>query len=390
LITACVRSRELAAVERLGVLVLVARNGPRGTSESFHPVPRILREATVVRGRNIVHRAVVSGHICADLYPKLGGQERIIPGAIVDVGPLTIFPGGCVANTGRDLHSLGVPVQLVGDVGDDELGSSLVHMLSETGLDCQGVRRVSGAATSYSLVFEPPGRDRAFWHHVGANSSFDGARVTPDRADLVHLGYPPLLPAMYAAGGAALQSLLARIRQSGATTSLDLSTVAAGSRAAQVDWEGLLTRTVPLVDVLSPSVDDVVSALRIARPESGAGTRELARRLLGLGAAAVLLTDGARGMHLLTASTDRFCRAGRCFAERDRDWADREFFLPASAIRHPVTTGAGDAATAGLLYGVLSAASAGEAASIAARFAAFKVEGGGGPDFSVSQGARDS
>ena len=377
------RSRELAAVERRGVRVLEARNGPRETSESFHPVPRILREATMVPGRNIVHRAVVSGHICADLYPKVGGEEQIIPGAIVDVGPLTILPGGCVANTGGDLYSLGVPVQLVADIGDDELGSSLVHMLSETGLDCQGIRRVPGAATSYSLVFEPPGRDRAFWHHVGANSSFDGERVMAEKPDLVHLGYPPLLPAMYAAGGATLQSLLARIRESGATTSLDLSTVAAGSEAARVDWEGLLARTVPLVDVLSPSVDDVTSALRLARPASRAGTGELARHLLGLGAAVVLLTDGARGMYLLTASADRFCHAGRCFAERAADWADRELFLPASVTRHPVTTGAGDAATAGLLYGVLSQASAGQAASIAQRYAAFKVEGGGQVRFSV-------
>ncbi|MGO9964176.1 MAG: carbohydrate kinase family protein [Acidimicrobiales bacterium] len=327
-------------------------------------------------------KAVVSGHICADLYPMLGGDERIIPGAIVDVGPLTILPGGCVANTGRDLHSFGVAVQLVGDVGDDELGSSLIHMLSRSGLDCEGIRRVPGAATSYSLVFEPPAQDRAFWHHVGANSFFDGGRVTPDEADLVHLGYPPLLPAMYAAGGAALQSLLARIRESGATTSLDLSTVAAGSRAAQVDWEGLLARTLPLVDVLSPSVDDVVSALRIQRPESGAATRELARHLVSLGAAVVLLTDGARGMHLVTAGAARLCHAGRCLSERAGDWASRELFLPASIIGNPVTTGAGDAATAGLLYGVLSGVTAYEAGSVAARFAEFKVGGGGKAPFS--------
>ena len=327
-------------------------------------------------------KAVVSGHVCADLYPELGGDEQVIPGAIVDVGPLTILPGGCVANVGRDLHSLGVCVELVGDVGDDELGSSVIHMISDSGLNCQGIRRVRGAATSYSLVFEPPGRDRAFWHHVGANRFFDGERVTPENADLVHLGYPPLLPAMYQAEGAALQSLLARVRESGATTSLDLSTVAAGSRAAQVDWEGVLARTVPLVDVLSPSVDDVVSALRIVRPESRDGTRELARHLLGLGAAVVLLTDGARGMYLVTANRDRFCHAGRCLAERAEDWAETELFLPASTTSNPVTTGAGDAATAGLLYGVVSGATAAEAGSTAARFAAFKVGGGGQAPFS--------
>ena len=331
----------------------------------------------------MILKAAVIGHICADLCPKLGGDEQIIPGAIVEVGPLTVVPAGCVANTGRDLYSLGVPVQLVADIGDDELGSSLVHVLSESGIDCQGIRRVPGVATSYSLVFEPPGRDRAFWHHVGANTSFDGTRVMPENADLVHLGYPPLLPAMYAAGGATMRSLLARIRQAGATTSLDLSTIAVGSPAARVDWEDLLSRTVPLVDVLSPSVDDVVSALRIARPTSRAGTRELARHVLGLGAAAVLLTDGARGMHLVTADPDRFRRAGRCFVERAREWADREFFLPASKSRHVVTTGAGDAATAGLLFGILSAVSAGEAASMAAKLAAFKVDGGGRFSFTL-------
>ncbi len=331
----------------------------------------------------MILRAAVIGHICADLCPKLSGDEQIIPGAIVEVGPMAIVPGGCVANTGRDLYSLGAPVQLVADIGDDELGSSLVHVLSESGLDCKGIRRVCGAATSYSLVFEPPGRDRAFWHHVGANASFDGARVRPEKADLVHLGYPAILPAMYAVGGETLRSLLARIRQAGATTSLDLSTVATGSPAARVDWGELLTRTVPLVDVLSPSVDDVVSVLRIARPASLAETRELGRRLLGLGAAVVLLTDGARGMNLITANADRLGHSGRCFAERAGEWADREFFLPASKSRHVVTTGAGDAATAGLLYGVLSAASAGKAASLAAELAAFKVDGGGRSALSV-------
>jgi sugar/nucleoside kinase (ribokinase family) len=81
-------------------------------------------------------------------------------------------------------------------------------------------------------------------------------------------------------------------------------------------------------------------------------------------------------MHLLTAKPNRFHRAGRCFAERASEWADREFFLPASTRSHVVTTGAGDAATAGLLYGILAATSAGKAASIAANLAAFKVEGG--------------
>jgi len=129
---------------------------------------------------------------------------------------------------------------------------------------------------------------------------------------------------------------------------------------------------------LSPSVDDVVSALRLPKPVSQAETAALARLLLGMGAAAVLLTDGPRGMILVTAGADRFRSAGRCFVERG-EWADRELFLPAVASVHTVTTGAGDAATAGLLYGILAGKSANQAASLAADLAAFKVEGGRRP-----------
>lgn len=320
-------------------------------------------------------RATVAGHICADLRPKLSGNERIVPGAIIEVGPLDIRPGGSVANTGGDLAALGAQVLLVADLGDDELGSAVARALSTFGADCQGVRHVAGLTTSYSLVFEPPGTDRSFWHHVGANARFDGARVQPDATDLVHLGYPALLPLLHADCGSRLRDLLARVRQAGTTTSLDLSFVTPGSPAAEVDWRLLLQRTAPLVDVLSPSVDDLVSALGVASPTSVSEVRELGRVLLGLGSAVVLLTNGEQGMHLFTAGQDRLSRAGRCLSERAEAWADRELYLPASASGPLATTGAGDAATAGLLFGVLAGSDADEATTIAARAAALKVAG---------------
>jgi sugar/nucleoside kinase (ribokinase family) len=209
---------------------------------------------------------IVAGHICADLRPGLHGVERIVPGAITEVGPLEIRPGGSVANTGTDLAELGADVLLVADLGDDALGATVLRALLPAGADCGGLRQVPGMSTSYSLVFESPGTDRSFWHHVGANASFDGSRVQPDGVDLVHLGYPALLPLMYADGGTRLQDLLARTRQAGTTTSLDLSVVTPGSPAAQVNWRLRLERTAPLVDLLSPSVDDVVSALEVPRP----------------------------------------------------------------------------------------------------------------------------
>lgn len=322
-----------------------------------------------------MRRCIVAGHICADLRPGLRGVERIVPGAIADVGPLEIRPGGSVANTGTDLAELGADVLLVADMGDDELGATVLRALLPAGADCGGIRQVSGRSTSYSLVFEWPGTDRSFWHHVGANAWFDGSRVQPDGVDLVHVGYPALLPLMYADGGARLQELLARARQAGATTSLDLSVVTPELPAAQVDWHLLLERTAPLVDLLTPSVDDVVSALDVPRPHSVAEVRDLGLRLLGMGSAVVLLTDGERGMHLLTAGQDRLAAAGHCLSQSAAVWADRVLYQPASTSGPVFTTGAGDAATAGLLIGVLGRVGAEEAAAIAARTAALKVAG---------------
>jgi hypothetical protein len=39
---------------------------------------KIMCEATTVRGGGMILRAAVIGHICADLFPKLNGDERII------------------------------------------------------------------------------------------------------------------------------------------------------------------------------------------------------------------------------------------------------------------------------------------------------------------------
>jgi sugar/nucleoside kinase (ribokinase family) len=318
---------------------------------------------------------MVVGHVCADLRPKLTGGERIVPGAIAEVGPLDIRPGGCVANTGGNLAALGAPTSLSADLGDDELGSSTLNLLKQLGADCKGVRQVAGQTASYSLVFEPSGADRSFWHHVGANASFDGMRVDPEGSDLVHLGYPALLPLMYADGGTRLASFLARVRETGATSSLDLSTIGTGSPAARVDWSSLLHRALPLVDVFSPSVDDLVSALGVTRPASLPQVQELGRQALHLGASVVLLTNGALGMHLFTGDRDRLSRAGRCLAGLAGSWADREFYTPATASAPTVTTGAGDAATAGLLYGILAQTAAEEAATIASWAAASKVAG---------------
>ena len=119
--------------------------------------------------------AVVAGHVCVDFNPVLPAGTAIRPAGLVEVGPLRVDAGGCVANTGGDLAALGADVAVVADAGDDELGALLVELLRARGTRTEGIRRLADRSTSYSLVLEPGGQDRAFWHHVGANASLEGS-----------------------------------------------------------------------------------------------------------------------------------------------------------------------------------------------------------------------
>src|SRR4249919_178987 len=114
-------------------------------------------------------RVAVAGHLCLDLTPRLDGGEHIDPGHLFEVGPLSVRLGGSVANTGGVLVDLGIPVDVVATVGDDDLGVLLRRLVAERTGMTPLLREVRGGASSYSLVFEAPGVDRTFWHHVGSN-----------------------------------------------------------------------------------------------------------------------------------------------------------------------------------------------------------------------------
>jgi sugar/nucleoside kinase (ribokinase family) len=322
--------------------------------------------------------ALVAGHVCVDLVPALAAIPTIRPGELVEIGPLGVHAGGCVANTGGDLAALGAPVQVVGDAGDDEIGALLVRLLAARGAGTDQVRLLPGRSTSYSLVLQPPGGDRSFWHHVGANAAFDGSGLRLAGVDLLHVGYPSLLPALVAGGGAALEALLTRGRAAGITTSLDLAVLDPASPAAREDWPALLGRVLPLVDVFTPSLDDVRSALRLDVGGTPEDLRRTARRLVELGPAVVMLTAGPVGLQLSTADASRLARAGAVFADdpaRAVSWSGQERFVPARPVPVRTTLGAGDAATAGLLYGLLADLDPAASLDLAAGTAAARVSG---------------
>jgi len=315
----------------------------------------------------------VAGHLCVDLVPGLLDAVDVTPGRLIKTGPLGLRLGGCVGNTGPDLAALGLRTLMVTSLGDDVLASMVAALIDAVPGADHRVDIVPGAATSYSIVIQPPDTDRTFWHHVGANAAFDGRRADVSAAPLLHVGYLPLLPRLTERAGAGLVRLLTQARSAAVTTSMDMCVTEQGGNP--VDWADVLTRALPLCDVVSPSLDDMRSALALP----GLGAADAAGWLLDRGAAVVVVSDGPRGLVVRTAAGSRFAGAdGRgpaMLAALPESWHQRQVEVPAAPGPVVQTTGAGDAATAALLASIHSGRSLEQGLELVRAAAAHRVAG---------------
>lgn len=316
---------------------------------------------------------VVAGHLCVDLIPDLPTGLIADPGSLVEIGPLTIQPGGSVFNTGSALAGLGVAITAIANIGDDLLGRYVHAELVASGMTPR--LTLQPAATPYSIVLESQTQDRAFLHHAGAASTFRSDAVGDVTAPLFHLGYPSMLPALVADDGQELTAVLSRAHRTCATTSVDLAVVDRNSPAARLDWARILTAALPHTDVISPSIDDLIS-IGIAPGSTKADIQQAARWLLDHGAAVAMISAGRAGAFLATATRERLDTAGRVVAPLTHTWNSTELWIDAPIVPRPASTnGAGDTLTAGLLYGLLQQWNPTRTGHFAARLAATRVEG---------------
>lgn len=346
---------------------------------------------------------VVAGHICLDVIPAMhGGKpgqaigELLVPGKLVDIGAAQLSTGGAVSNTGIALHRLGFPVKLMGKVGDDLFGEAILSILKGYGEGlADGMIVGAGESSSYTIVINPPGVDRIFLHCTGANDTFsadDVSQAALAGARLFHFGYPPLMRRMYEDGGAELERTLSAAKSCGLTVSLDLARPDPESLAGQADWQAILKRSLPHVDVFLPSFEEILYMLRPSRYREFSerhGTTELlayadgpllsslAEELLGMGAAVVALKLGEHGLYVrTTGSPERLRKMGLCApaAGKLESWQGKEMLAPCYRVEVAGTTGAGDCTIAGFLAGLLKGLSAEETLLAAVGTGAFNVE----------------
>ncbi|HEY4098768.1 MAG TPA: PfkB family carbohydrate kinase [Baekduia sp.] len=116
-------------------------------------------------------KVLVVGPIARDV--TLLVDELPEDGASVLARDAVVAAGGKGGNPASAIAALGVPVALLGAVGDDAHGDAVLAELDERGVDVSAVKRLPGAATAHIVHLVQPHGHRRYVEHPAANTSVE-------------------------------------------------------------------------------------------------------------------------------------------------------------------------------------------------------------------------
>ncbi|KAF5416056.1 MAG: putative sugar kinase [Candidatus Methanogaster sp.] len=247
---------------------------------------------------------------------KLYIVERIgAAGEELGIDSVSEQPGGSAANTIAALARLGIRTGFVGRVGDDADGAYLRSEMAKDGVDTRGIEVARGRTGSAIVLVDPDG-ERSMYVHPGVN---DALSLTPEN-----------LSCIKSARYLHLSSFVGETVIDVQNEILDLS-------KARISFAPGMLYVRRGLDALR----GIISNARVVflnRDEmemlTGSGYRGGAGELNEIGAEIVVVTLGGDGCYIRTSDT--------------------EISIPGLAARVVDTTGAGDAFSAGFLYGLLA------------------------------------
>ncbi len=269
----------------------------------------------------IINKPVVClGVIVADLVANPVPAMPDRAGMIV-VDDMRLFPGGGVPNTGTALARLGVPVSVVGRIGDDNLGDYLKDALESEEIDTRWIKRDRNRKTSATMVIVDPDGERRFIHYIGANGNVRLDDIDADvieNASILHIAYAYVLPGL---DGDPMTEILRNAKESGVITLLDTAW------DTKEKWLDLIGPALRFVDYFMPNLAEARALTGLEEPH------DIAHRLIDLGVQTVVLKMNKAG----------------CLA---MDSSHRTIECPAFPVNVVDTTGAGDAFNAGFMAGI--------------------------------------
>jgi sugar/nucleoside kinase (ribokinase family) len=143
-------------------------------------------------------------------------------GELITVETMRTRAGGCAANVAIGLAKQGVSVEVVGCVGQDAAGESLVQALQAAGVGCDRITRTAKFATSETVILLVAGEDRRYLHSFGANQEFAAGHIDRDWLSGLAVFYVGGLFAMPNIDSNELLELLKLCRKQNVVTVVDI------------------------------------------------------------------------------------------------------------------------------------------------------------------------
>lgn len=298
-----------------------------------------------------VPNIITLGIVCADViaHPVRSAPAK---GELSFVDRVEVHLGGLAGATAIASSKLGASTGIIACVGQDSFGDFLVSTMADAGVDVSQVQRMADSTTSSTIVLVDGEGERSFLHSVGANACLREDCVDFDyvsQAKVLHWGGPALCPGL---DGEPISRVMKRAQELGVCTSMD--TVFDGSG-----------RWYPLIEGVLPHLDIVMSSLEEARQYTGQDTPEnMADFFLSKGPETVVIKLGPEGILLATPDT--------------------KLRISAHDVQVVDSTGAGDSACGGFLYGYVCGWDAERCARLANAVGALTVQSVGGAEADLS------
>jgi len=218
-------------------------------------------------------------------YPKPHVRSNVF------VEEMNFSPGGGATNCALSLAKMGADVTLFSKIGSDHHADYLQRELTEAGVNnMQSLVRSEDHKTSTVFVGVDPDGERTFISYHGALSDFNLADFDEEHLlSAEMLIYPDFfnLPKFDKLD---LLALLQKAQQQGTLTLLDETWGILGLE------KELLEKTLPYLDFVMPSMDDLQQMYPEYNPE------DIANHLISLGARNVILKLGANGVMFVSSN----------------------------------------------------------------------------------------
>ncbi len=263
---------------------------------------------------------VTIGCVCADVKAQ-PVDELPKRGTLGLVPSIDMTMGGLAGVTAAVFSRLGGQAAFAGCLGNDAFGDFLIRAFQDANVNTDGIRRVDGCNSAATVVLIGSDGERTFIHNVGTVGILSENDIDFDlvgRAKVFHWGGPGLTPKLH---GAPIGRVFERVQALGVKTSID--TCFDGSNT----WLPLMEAALPHTNIICTSMSEAPHYTGKTEPD------DIVQFFLDYGVESILLKMGSDGLMVCNAESKHV------FASHDVSVVDG--------------TGAGDAACAGFIHGII-------------------------------------